>query len=193
MSEPLRLAAVVLTGGTATRLGGLDKAALEVDGVTTLERALAATMAALEVVVVGEPVATSRPVTWAREDPPGGGPAAGLLAGLRRFDAPPEVVCVLAVDMPRVNAGTVARLTWAVEADPDVDGALLVDARGRRQFLAAAYRPAALVAAAPADPADEHGLPMRRLVADLRLVEVPSVGDEARDLDTWEDVRALGG
>lgn len=191
MSEPLRLGAVVLTGGTGTRLGGVDKATLEVDGVTTLERSLAATMAAREVVVVGERLATSRAVTWAREQPPGGGPGAGVLAGLRAFETSPEVVCVLAVDMPRVNAGTVARLTWAVEADAGVDGALLVDARGRRQFLAAVYRPAALVDAAPADRADEHGLSMRRLVGGLRLVEVPAVGDETHDLDTWEDVRAV--
>ncbi len=193
MSEPLRLGAVVLTGGTGTRLGGADKAALEVDGVTTLERALAATSAAAEVVVVGREVATSRPVTWTRENPPGGGPAAALLAGLRAFTLPPQVVCVLAVDMPRVHAATVARLTWAVEADPDADGALLTDAAGRRQFLAAVYRFCPLAAAGPPDPAAEHGLSMRRLVGGLRLVGVAAVGEEARDLDTWEDVRAAGG
>ena len=83
--EPLRLGAVVLAGGTGARMGGVDKASVEIDGVTLLERSLAATMSALEVVVVGEQVPTSRPVTWTREDPAGGGPAAGLLAGLDRF------------------------------------------------------------------------------------------------------------
>ena len=39
----------------------------------------------------------------------------------------------------------------------------------------------------------EHGLPVRRLVGELRLVEVPVVGDEARDVDTWEDLRDLTG
>jgi len=189
--EPLRLGAVVLTGGTAARMGGADKAALEIDGVTLLERSLAATIGVAEVVVVGEEVATSRPVSRAREDPPRGGPAAGLLAGLDRFATPPDLVVVLAVDMPRLNAGTVARLTWAVEADPDVDGAVLLDAGGRRQTLAAVYRHAALTAARPADRADEHGLPVRRLLAQLRLTEVPAVGDEARDVDTWESLRDL--
>jgi molybdopterin-guanine dinucleotide biosynthesis protein A len=188
--EPLRLAAVVLTGGTASRMGGADKASLEVDGVSLLERALAATVAALEVVVVGAPVPTSRPVTWAREDPPGGGPAAGLLAGLDRLTLAPDLVAVLAVDMPRVHAGTVARLTWAVEADPAVDGAVLLDAGGRRQTLAAVYRHAALGVARP-ERGGEHGLPVRRLVGDLRLVEVPTVGDEGRDVDTWEALRDL--
>ena len=189
--EPLRLGAVVLTGGTAARMGGADMAALESDGVTLLERSLAATIGVAEVVVVGEEVATSRPVSWAREDPPRGGPAAGLLAGLDRFATPPDLVVVLAVDMPRLNAGTVARLTWAVEADPDVDGAVLLDAGGRRQTLAAVYRHAALTAARPADRADEHGLPVRRLLAQLRLTEVPAVGDEARDVDTWTSLRDL--
>ena len=172
-------------------MGGADTAGLQIDGVTLLERSIAATMSVAEVVVVGEQVPTSRAVSWTREDPPGGGPAAGLLAGLDRFDTPPDLVVVLAVDMPRLNAGTLARLTWAVEAEPAVDGAVLVDTDGRRQTLAAVYRHAALTAARPADRAEEHGLPVRRLLATLRLAEVPAVGDEARDVDTWESLRDL--
>ncbi len=189
--QPLRLGAVVLAGGTAARMGGIEKASIEVDGVTLLERALAATLSAPEVVVVGEQVPTSRPVTWTVEDPPSGGPAAGLLAALDRFLLPPDLVAVIAVDMPRLHAGTVARLTWAVEGDPSADGAVLADHDGRRQPLAAVYRHAALVAARPASLEQQHGLPMRRLVGLLRLLDVPAVADEARDVDTWEDLRAL--
>lgn len=193
-STPLRLGAVILTGGTAVRLDGADKSALEVDGVTLLERALQATLAAVEVVVVGAPAPTTRPVTWAREDPPGGGPAAGLLAGhdaLARFPRPPALVAVLAVDMPRVEAGTLARLTWAVEGADRADGALLVDPGGRRQPLCAVYRAEALQRARPSDPGGEHGMPMRALVSGLSLIEVPAVGREASDVDTWEDLRDL--
>jgi molybdopterin-guanine dinucleotide biosynthesis protein A len=188
---PLLLGAVVLCGGTGARMGGVDKGSIEVGGVTLLERALAATMSALEVVVVGDQVPTSRPTTWTREDPHGGGPAAGLLAGLDRFLRPPDLVCVLAVDMPKVNAGTVARLTWAVEASAEVDGAVLVDPDGRAQSLAAVYRYDALQRARPRDSEAEHGLAVRRLVDGMRLAEVPAVGDEARDVDTWSDLRAL--
>ncbi len=186
------MAAVVLAGGTGARLGGVDKGSIEVDGVSLLERALTATVTATEVVVVGAEVPTSRPVSWALEDPPLGGPAAGLLSGLDRLRTAPDLVAVLAVDMPRVGAATLARLTWAVEADPAVDGAVLVDAAGRRQTLAAVYRRSALLAARPADRGREHGLPMRRLVEGMRLVEVPTLGDEARDVDTWSDVGDLG-
>lgn len=191
MADPLRLGAVILTGGTAVRLDGADKASLEIDGVTLLERALHAVMAAVDVVVVGDEVPTSRPATFTREDPPHGGPAAGLLAGLDRLRPGLDLVCALAVDMPRVEAGTVARLTWAVEEDADADAACLVDDTGRRQPLAAVYRIAALQAARPAAREDEHGLALHRLVGGLRVVEVPAIGAEARDVDTWDDVRTL--
>ncbi|QNN54542.1 molybdenum cofactor guanylyltransferase [Nocardioides mesophilus] len=184
-----RLAAVVLAGGTGERLGGVDKAALVLDGSTLLERALAAVRDADEVLVVGPAAAprppTSRPVTWTHEQPPGGGPAAGLLAGVDALAGRPDLVVVLAVDMPRVSHRTVRRLVAGVDA---ADGAVLVDADGRRQTLAAVYRWQSLQDARPADPAAEHGLPVRRLVARLRLHEVPVVGDEAHDVDTWDDL-----
>jgi molybdopterin-guanine dinucleotide biosynthesis protein A len=188
---------VVLAGGRAARLGGADKASVELAGSTLLERALAATPAAAEVVVVGDEVPTSRPVTWTRETPPGGGPAAGLLAGVDAFTGPPDLVCVLAVDMPRVTVDTVARLSAAATdldaSGQSVDGALLVDRSGRRQPLAAVYHRSALEAVRPRDREDEAGLPVRVLVAGMRLAEVPTVGEEARDVDTWADLADLAG
>lgn len=175
------------------RLGGADKASIEVDGTTLLERAVSATSAVEEVVVVGEPVPTSRAVTWAREDPPRGGPAAGVLAGLDALRLDPDLVLVLAVDMPHVTASTVARLVDALSAAPDADGAVIVDSDGRQQTLAGVYRYGALAAARPHRREDEHGLPFRRLVGGMRLVTEPAVGQEARDVDTWEDLRNLGG
>lgn len=182
--------AVVLSGGGGVRLGGADKATIEVGGRTLLEHALAALADVPEVVVVGPEVPTSRPVTFAREDPPGGGPAAGLLTGLGRFASRPAYVVVLAVDMPLVSPDTVARLTAAARR-PGVDGAVLVDDAGRQQYLCAAYSVAALERARPGAEEDWHGLPVRRLVAALDLAPVGAVGAEARDLDTWEDLATL--
>jgi len=176
----------VLTGGTGARLGGVDKAGLKVGGTTLLERALAAVRSARRVVVVGDPVATSREVTWTRETPAGGGPAAGLLAGLAVLSPAPELVVALACDMPWVSSATLDRLLAA--AQQAQHGAVLVDRDGRRQTLAAAYRYEALSRGRPADPADARGMALRRLVGELRLVDVPAVGDEARDVDTWEDL-----
>jgi len=186
-----RLAAVVLAGGTGSRLDGVDKASIEVGGVTLLERALAATVSADEVVVVGEEVLTSRPVTWTRENPTHGGPAAALLAGLDVFLVPPELVCVLAVDMPRVTPSTVARLVRALTEDDEGEASVVVDEHGKQQILAGVYRYSALLAARPLDREHEQGLSVHRLAAPLRIIEVRAVGEEARDVDTWEDLRAL--
>jgi molybdopterin-guanine dinucleotide biosynthesis protein A len=171
-------------------MDGVDKAAIELDGLTLLERALAATMTAVEVVVVGDQVPTTRPVTWTMEDPRGGGPAAGLLTALGCFYRRPDLLQVLAVDMPRVTPGTFARLSAALD-DPTADAAVLVDDDGRVQPLCAVYRGPALTAAAPTSPEQWHGLPVHRLLDPLRLVKVPSVPGETRDVDTWEDLRGL--
>ena len=190
LGDGARLGAVILTGGTAARMGGADKASLELEGVTLLERALAATVNAVDVVAVGEQVPTSRPVAWTREEPLSGGPAAGLLAGLDRFPRPPDLVAVLAVDMPLVSAGTFARLVAAVDG---YDGAVLVDAGGRSQPLCAVYRRAALERARPVSTEDRHGLAMFRLLEPMTLNHVRATAKEAVDVDTWNDLEELRG
>jgi molybdopterin-guanine dinucleotide biosynthesis protein A len=182
---PDTFAAIVLSGGGAARLGGADKASIEVGGTTLLEHAIAALADAAEIVVVGSEVPTSRPVTFTREDPPGGGPAAGLLAGIRALARRPDRVVVLAVDMPLVSADTVRRLLAAARED----GAVLVDASGRDQYLGAVYSVGAIERSSSADDeAGGRGVAMRDLVSNLRLERVPAVDDEAEDLDTWEDL-----
>jgi molybdopterin-guanine dinucleotide biosynthesis protein A len=144
-------AAVILTGGTAMRLGGRDKASLEVAGRSLLEHALAAVAGAGEVVVVG-PQVPAIDVPFVREDPPGGGPLAGVAAGVAHLAPGHDRVVVLAVDMPGVTPGTVARL---LAASADGDAAWLVDEDGRRQ-LAGAVRPSLVPA-----PEVAHGAAMR--------------------------------
>ncbi len=185
-AETAELGGIVLTGGSAVRFQGADKASMELGGTTLLEHALGALAEVPEVVVVGDQVITSRPVGFIREDPPGGGPAAGLLAGLEGFPRLPRLVMVLAVDMPLVTTATVRRLVLSA----DEDGALLVDEDGRRQYLCALYRTAALREAAPG-PEERSGLSVRHLVSDLRLAEVATVGQEADDVDTWDDLTRL--
>lgn len=177
-------AAVILTGGRAQRLGGADKASLERRGRTLLEHALVAVADAAEIVVVGPEAVTTRPVTFTREAPPGGGPLAGVAAGVAAFAKDHDRVVVLAVDMAHIDAGTVGRLLAAAE---EVDAAWLTDEDGRRQ-LAGVVRPS-LVPAAP----DAEGRPMRILMTAGRVRDVPAVGAEADDVDTWADVARLRG
>lgn len=95
---------------------------------------------------------------------------------------------LLAADLPFLDRRTVHRLAEALDgAGPTVDAAVLVDAGGRDQPLAAAYRTAPLRAALAAlgDPA---GRPLRRLVGGLAQLRVADIDDVAYDCDTWEDL-----
>ncbi|PUA83152.1 molybdopterin-guanine dinucleotide biosynthesis protein [Nocardioides currus] len=168
-------------------MDGIDKASIELGGRTLLEICLDAFLDADEVVVVGpRTVRTTRPVTFTREDPPLGGPVAGLLTGVDALLRTPRLLGVLAVDMPRVSAHTFRRLR---EAGTDRDGAFLVDEDGRRQ-LCGVVAFEALARVRP-DLESQHGMSLRRLLADLDLAAVEPLGDEARDIDTWADLRDL--
>jgi molybdopterin-guanine dinucleotide biosynthesis protein A len=175
--------AVVLAGGGARRLGGIDKPAALVGGRPLLARVLAAVADAGRVVVVGPRRAGvgAAGVRWVVEDPPGGGPLAALAAGLPLVAAP--LVAVLAADLPFLTAGHLAELRGAVGAR---DGALLVDPDGRDQLLAGVWRTGALRAALPADPA---GRPLRGVLGVLDPVRVPADPRTCLDCDT-EDALA---
>jgi molybdopterin-guanine dinucleotide biosynthesis protein A len=172
-------AAVILTGGTGSRLGGADKAGLELAGQSLLELALDAVSDAAEIVVVGPEVATSVPVSFTMEDPPGGGPLAGVAAGVAALTCGHELVVLLAVDMPHVTSDTVERLLSAAR---DVDAAWLTGPDGRRQ-LAGVVRPSLVP-----DPEAAWGAAMRGLMAAGTSRDVPAGGREAEDIDTWEDL-----
>jgi molybdopterin-guanine dinucleotide biosynthesis protein A len=178
--------AVILAGGSGRRLGGVDKAAITIGGSTLLDRTLDAVEAAGAVVCVGPERALRDPgrsVVWTREQPPGGGPVAGLSAGLDRIDA--SVVAVLAVDHPFVAAEAVSRLIETC-ALADVDAALAEDEAGVAQPLLAAYRTAALRVClrAAGSPA---GVSMSSAIEGLRCVTVPAP-ESAQDCDTPEDL-----
>lgn len=184
-SEATAFGAVILAGGAGARLGGVDKASLEYAGQRLLDHALAAVAGAHDVVVVGDPLPTHVPVRFVREVPAYGGPAAALLTGRDALRSTPAQLVVLAVDMPRVTTATVRRLREAAQGH---DGAFLVDASGRRQVagvLEVVRFDAVRVTRATADPS---GLALHHLLADLDLVEVPALGREGRDVDTWDDL-----
>jgi molybdopterin-guanine dinucleotide biosynthesis protein A len=182
--------AVVLAGGLARRLEGVDKPALEIGGVSLLDRVLEACAEARDVVCVGPPRETRRAVRWTREDPPGAGPVAALAAGLAHAsENPASRVLVLAADLPFLGAALVHSL-WMRSAGHD--GAVLVDGEGRDQWLAACYARAVLerrIAEQAAGHGGTAGLSLRGLLAGLDLVRVPDGEGQSFDCDTWEDVR----
>ncbi|PVU82168.1 molybdopterin-guanine dinucleotide biosynthesis protein [Cellulomonas sp. WB94] len=209
--------ALVLAGGRARRLGGVSKPDVVVGGRRLLAHVLGAVDGpdVRRVVVVGpDTLAVPDGVTRTLEDPPDGGPVAGLAAGLAilRDGAEPEWVLVLACDVPRV-AGAVPLLVGAVDAVVDAagpggtgsssracDGVVLVDDDGRDQPLVGLYRRVALDAAvarlgagggAGAGRDGVRGASVRALVDALDLVRVADVEHHGVDVDTWADVAAL--
>jgi molybdopterin-guanine dinucleotide biosynthesis protein A len=150
----VRLAAIVLAGGRASRLGGVDKPGLVVGTRTLLAAVVSAAVeaGAGHVVVVGPArpglgaaAGPSGRVDFVREDPPGSGPVAALRAGLAAISAP--AVAVLAADMPFLAARHLRALLGAAGLRDGHDahagqaprGAVLLDDSGRPQWLAGCW------------------------------------------------------
>ena len=182
--------AIVLAGGRATRLGGVDKVGLVApDGTSALDCVLAAVRAAGQVVVVGpyRLAGDGRTVLWTREDPPYGGPARAIAAGLAALgERADEWVLVVAGDMPGIAAGLDRLLSAAAAAPPGVQ-AVMAGAEGRRQWVYALYRVDALRAACARLTPGGTGESVRWLVGDLVTYDVPVPAQAAHDLDTPED------
>jgi molybdopterin-guanine dinucleotide biosynthesis protein A len=204
-------AAIVLAGGTSRRWGGQDKTAAVLGGLPVLCRAVAAVLPGTTHLVVVAPQdhpargaitasATDAgcPLSWTREEPPGGGPVAGLAAGIAALGPrPPGRVVVLAGDLPFARAA-LPRLLAALgptgdpadqpagdTPDDPADVALGRDPDGRRQPLLAAYRTAAIT---PRLAGPVRDLPLRAVLSGLRAVEVPVTDRESLDLDTPESL-----
>lgn len=207
--------AVVLAGGRAERLGGIDKTALVHAGRTLLEHALDATAGAGRTVVVGPaPLLTradrgaesARVLLSAQESPAFSGPASALAQGLRALaeTARPGIadrrrpaaqwVAVLAADQPRVAQALPLLLHARREVldDPGIDGVIAEDTGGNRQPLLALYRVEALNRAVAIVGAGIDGCSMRTLLAPLMLSPVHLDSVLCVDVDTAEQAATLG-
>ncbi|WP_278235031.1 DUF6457 domain-containing protein [Isoptericola sp. AK164] len=189
----MRYDAVVLAGGRATRLGGAAKPEVVVGGTRLLDHVLSATTGADRTAVVGpadlRSLTERDDVVVTLEDPPFGGPVAGLAAGLTALQRPaaPEWILLLAVDVPGA-AAAVGPLVETADGFTSLDGVHLEHA-GRAQWLTGLYRRAALTRAL--DGLDPHGASVRRLVARLDLLPLPDETGMSDDVDTWDDVNRL--
>lgn len=190
----------MLTGGGSTRLGR-DKATTRVAGRRMIDRVLARIPAEVPVVVVGPDPQVRRRITVTREDPPGGGPAAGIGAALPHVHT--ELVAVVATDMPfgvDIVLELLDRLGWRDPAVPDaavpgaagpgaagpgaaVPGAAVPVADGHPQPLSAVYRTEALRGLAL-----RAGMSMREVLSGLAVEQVAASPDRVLDIDTPTDL-----
>jgi len=191
-----QVAALVLAGGGARRLGGADKPGLEVGGRSLLAAVAeaAAGAGACHVVVVGPvrpDLAGNLPggtaVDFTTERPPGAGPVPGLRAGLSLVAE--EWLLLLAADLPFLRDSHLRELVAA--AHRAASGALLVDGQGRPQWLASCWRTAGLKTALTG----YQGSSLGGLLGPLRPAEVAVAAEAGQappwlDCDTPEDVTA---
>ena len=162
--------AIVLSGGTNKRFGS-DKSAALLHGVTLLDHVLSFIPKEIKTVIVGKDVF---------EEPPLGGPVAGIARGLQEIDT--EYVAIAAVDMP-YGSSFFSQLLSAISAD----AAMPVDADGFKQPLCGIYRRAALVSAIE-KLGNPHGQSMRALCELLVIDEVHVDACALIDIDTPEDL-----
>lgn len=186
---------VLLTGGGSSRMGR-DKALLTVDGVTLADRAARALRAVCEDVVEAGPGYSGLPIV--REDPPGSGPAAALVAASDALQS--EMVLLLAVDMPNVSVALLELLR-----DHPSTGSVVPEAEERLQVACCRYS-AAAVSSAREVCTSRAGVPAPSVVPGLHDVlrsapylvlgaaEWGSVAEPSAfaDLDTPEDLRRHG-
>ena len=186
------LGAILLAGGRATRVDGATKPLFEVGGRTLLGAAVtAATDAGARPITVAAPLLDPElDVTWVREDPPFGGPAAAIVAALETWPeaTDPEWTLVLACDLPSADAAVRRLVSDIVLLPSDTDGMCLGDASSRPQWLTGVYRTRALRAAASGLQGRGRDAPVRTLMDDLAITVVAAGDDLTRDVDTWQDL-----
>jgi len=132
----MSLAAAILAGGRATRMGGVAKAFLVVDGARVIDRQLEVLRALTPeiLIVANEPApyaALGLPIV--ADETAGQGPLAGILAALEAARAPR--VLVVACDMPYLEREPLARL---IAAAPEAD--VVAAESDRAEPLCACYR-----------------------------------------------------
>ncbi|MFQ6396415.1 NTP transferase domain-containing protein [Nocardia sp. KC 131] len=178
--------AIILAGGRASRMGGVDKPAIVIGGRSMLESALAAVAGCVRTVVVGphRPELDSE-IRQVREVPPGSGPVAAVDAGLCALGAAVSpLVVVLAADMPFLTDAVIVELIRHA-TESGADAVFAADESGRPQYLTGVWRRSALAAALKKldSPVNQ---PMKALVpTDTVTVTMPGIAD----CDTDEQVR----
>jgi len=185
------LAGAILCGGLSTRMGS-DKALLDIDGATLLERAVARLQTVADPVLLasGSRGLTHRGCLSVPDDMAGVGPLAGVLAVLRA--SPHQRCAIVAVDMPDSNPGLLRRLAALRDGE---DAVVAVSPRGLEP-LHAVYARSAMAAVEDAlreGDRSMHGL-LRRLrvrrVDAAHLIGAVSAARFAVNLNSSADVTA---
>ena len=187
------LAAAILAGGRASRLGGINKGTLTVGALPIIDRQLETLrQVASHLFVVGrdDAVWTARQLTVVHDAVPGAGPLGGIYTAV--LHSPCERTLVVACDMPFLSVDLLHRMAA-------VDGADVViprSSRGREPLCAIYARTcAADIAARLAEGKYEAStLPAGARIAELAVeddhgfmnVNTPHDHERAKDYAEWK-------
>ena len=191
---------VVLAGGTGRRLDGATKPDVVARGarlldhvLTGLERLRGQGLPLGHVCVVAPTqVALPDGVLRALEDPPLGGPVAGIAAGLARLSRSEPMAGltgVLTCDAPSSWRALPVLCEALHDGGPGADGVCARD-DDHVQYLLGLYRRAALATVVAPDGAPVRDVAVRRVLGRLRVATLTLPHGIVRDLDTWDEVRA---
>ena len=191
---------VVLAGGTGRRLGGAVKPDVVARGARLLDHVLAGLEQLrdrglpLGHVCVVAPAAVDLPtgVLRALEDPPLGGPVAGIAAGLEHLGRCRPVtglIAVLTCDAPSSWRALPVLIEALHQNEPEVNGVCARDG-DHVQYLLGLYHRRALAAAVAPGGTPLRDTAVRRALGRLRVAALPVPHGVVRDLDTWAEVRA---
>jgi molybdopterin-guanine dinucleotide biosynthesis protein A len=180
-------AIAIMAGGQSRRMGR-DKAELEIDGQTLLDRMIDEAKRACEVVAVVGRRGERDDVVWIEDDEPGLGPLGGLKTALAHLD---RSVLLVACDMPRIDAEA---LRWLLEGFQQNTGehGLVTTRDGSIEPLFSVYTPVVLQLVEQRIAAGS--LSVRRLIerGEFERTEAPGqVADKLVNVNTPVDLEQL--
>lgn len=187
---------IVLAGGTGKRLGGCSKPDLLIAGDRLISWTLSFLPKVPTVVVAPEEVEVPEKVFLTMEEPPGSGPAAGIVAGWHRLAAsfvfsPSDIIGVCPVDAPL--SGFALRQLGRQLQEMNEDGSgkekiLLGQVREVTQYVLGAFTVRALMEMARSNPLNRS---VRGLLGEIGFATREISPNYARDLDTPADIAPI--
>lgn len=187
---------IVLAGGTGKRLGGCSKPDLLIAGDRLISWTLSFLPKVPTVVVAPEEVEVPEKVFLTMEEPPGSGPAAGIVAGWHRLAAsfvfsPSDIIGVCPVDAPL--SGFALRQLGRQLQEMNEDGSgkekiLLGQVGEVTQYVLGAFTVRALMEMARSNPLNRS---VRGLLGEIGFGTREISANYARDLDTPADIAPI--
>jgi molybdopterin-guanine dinucleotide biosynthesis protein A len=175
---------IVVAGGKAARMGGLDKVMLPLGLTGSALLADVINACPGEVFIVGSHrelgLAGTEQMNWVPDLNPGGGPAAGIWSALGSVST--EYVFISAADQTLASE-TVTKIIAAAQGH---DGAWAIRVDGSGQPLCACVRTDLLRELL--EPTQGVNQSPRRLLSSLNMVGVTVSPEQVVDFDTWQDV-----